>query len=137
MDGKIGNEILLLLRRERYLWHQLRLLEDRQRDIGPKGSPEEILSIITGKGKLLGEIRKAESQLGPIRSNWKKLAIELSDEEQLASDQLDREIQELRSAAKRDTSVMGRLGEWEGGSNFEKAAGVKNTDSHKIVGSIL
>ena len=121
--GNIGGEVLLLLHRERCLRHQLRLAGNRQRDVALKDSPEEI--------------RMPESHLGPIRLNREKSADEPGADERIASKRLGKDVRKARSYVRRNTSVMGRLGEWEAGSDFREIVGDTDRNSREILRSDL
>jgi len=96
-NANFSNEVMRLLRLKRYLWHQLRLLVDRQRELAGDDSPEEVLGIVSGRSKLFSELRRVESQLDPLMSNWDELAGSLSIEKKIESEQLGRQIEEVKS----------------------------------------
>ena len=67
-----GSELLFLLRQKRYLYHQLKLLTERQLESGTSKTPEFILDIISGRRKLVEKIRQLEAKLQPIQNNREK-----------------------------------------------------------------
>ena len=59
----IGVELLFLLRQQRYLYHQLKILTDRQQQLAGTTSPELLLGLISGRRKLVEKLRELESKL--------------------------------------------------------------------------
>ena len=56
----VGDEIIFLIRQHRNLWHQLKDLTDRQTKLAQSASPEEILKIVAGRGKLIQKLQMLE-----------------------------------------------------------------------------
>jgi hypothetical protein len=76
----IGSELLSLLKQQRYLYHQLRLLTDRQRRHAGTSSPKLLLEIISGRRKLVEKLRELNTRLHPIKAGWNKLSPRISPE---------------------------------------------------------
>jgi hypothetical protein len=73
-DRNVGLQLVFLLKQRRDLYHQLKGLTDKQRELVDTASPELLLKILTGRRKLIEKLRQAEGKLGLIRSNWSKIA---------------------------------------------------------------
>ncbi|MHC4062562.1 MAG: hypothetical protein ACYSR6_13315, partial [Planctomycetota bacterium] len=77
-DRNAGLELLSLLRQQRYLYHQLRMLGDRQRRLAGSHSPQLLLEITSGRRKLVQKLRDLDCKLRPIKTNWPKLHRQIS-----------------------------------------------------------
>ena len=75
-----GVELLFLLRQQRYLYHQLKILTERQRQLVGRNSPELLLEVIFGRRKLVEKLRGLDEKLRPIKSNWQKLSSRIRPE---------------------------------------------------------
>lgn len=73
-NADIGPELLSLLKQQRYLYHQLRLLTDRQRRHAGTNSPKLLLEIISGRRKLVEKLRELNTKLHPIKTGWNELS---------------------------------------------------------------
>ena len=76
----VGAELLFLLRQQRYLYHQLKILTDRQQQLAGINSPELLLEVISGRRKLIENPRELDDKLRPIRANWQKLSSQIGPE---------------------------------------------------------
>jgi hypothetical protein len=73
-------ELLFLLRQQRYLYHQLKILTDRQQQLAGASSPELLLEVITGRRKLIEKLRQLNDKLRPVKANWQKLSRQIGPE---------------------------------------------------------
>lgn len=79
-DNNASVQLLFLLRQQRYLYHQLKILTDRQRKLGGANSPELLLEIVSGRRKLIEKLRQLNDKLQPIKANWQRLFSRLEPE---------------------------------------------------------
>ena len=70
---EIGIILVFLVRQQRNLYHQLKILAQSQTDAIGTNSPEAILQIMTARRKLIQKLEEIEEKLRPIRSKWDKL----------------------------------------------------------------
>lgn len=70
----IGEELLFLLRQQRYLYHQFKILTDFQQQLAETNSPELLLEVIFGRRKLTEKLCELDDKLRPIRANWRQLS---------------------------------------------------------------
>ena len=73
-NTSVGVELLLLLSQQRHLYHQLKILTDRQHQSAGTNSPEMLSDIISKRRKLTEKLRKLDDKLRPIKANWRKLS---------------------------------------------------------------
>ena len=90
-----GVELLFLLRQQRYLYHQLKLLTERQRQLGQASSPEIILEVIFGRRKLIEKLRELNEKLRPIKANWRKLSRQIDPESKAQAHEMASQVQEI------------------------------------------
>ena len=90
-----GAELLFLLKQQRYLYHQLKNLNDRQRQLAGTNSPELVLEVISGRRKLVEKLQGLEGKLGPIRTNWQKLSRQIEPEHKTQALELANQVQEI------------------------------------------
>jgi hypothetical protein len=88
-------QLLFLLRQQRYLYHQLKLLTDRQKHLSETNSPEQMLEIINGRRKLIEKLRQTDGKLRPIKTNWVKLSRHIGLEHRKKAYDLVNQVQEL------------------------------------------
>lgn len=79
-DGKVGAEVVFLLRQQRNLYHQLKTLTDRQKQIVGTDSPELLVQIISGRRKLIAKLRQINEKLSLIKASWPKISIQIGVE---------------------------------------------------------
>jgi hypothetical protein len=94
-DRNAGLELLSLLRQQRYLYHQLRMLGDRQRRLAGSHSPQLLLEITSGRRKLVQKLRDLDCKLRPIKTNWPKLHRQISPEHRAQARETAGHIQEI------------------------------------------
>jgi len=111
----IGAELLFLLRQQRYLYHQLKILTDRQQQLVGTNSPELLLGLISGRRKLVEKLRELDDKLRPIKTNWQKLSGRIGPEhkEQVhkTANQVQEIIGEILRAVPSETAQNLRLNE--------------------------
>ena len=90
-----GRESLFLLRQQRYLYHQLRNLAQRQQQLAGTNSPELLLEVISGRRKLTEKLRQLDTKLQPIKSNWQKLSGRLKPGHKAQAAELANQVQEI------------------------------------------
>ena len=79
-DHNVGLHLVFLLKQRRDLYHQLKALTDKQKELVDSTTPETLLKILTGRRKLIEKLRQVEEKLGLIRSNWSKIRSRLGSE---------------------------------------------------------
>ena len=94
-NANIGAELLFLLRQQRYLYHQLKLLTYRQHQLAGKNSSEEILEIIFGRRKLVEKILELGRKLSPIKSAWRKLSRRIEPKQKAEAHKIAVQVQEI------------------------------------------
>ena len=88
-------QLLFLLRQQHYLYHQLKLLSARQKELSETNSPEQLLEIINGRRKLIEKLRQTDDKLRPIKTNWPKLSHHIGPEHRKKAYDLVMQVQEL------------------------------------------
>ena len=96
-DTSASFQLLFLLRQQRYLYHQLKLLTDRQKHLSGTDSPEQMLEIINGRRKLIEKLRQLDARFRPIKSNWENLSRQIGPEDRKKARELVREVRDLIS----------------------------------------
>jgi hypothetical protein len=91
----VGLELLSLLRQQRYLYHQLRMLADRQRRLVGTNSPQLLLEITSGRRRLTQKLRDLDCKLRPIKANWQKLSRQIKPEHRAQAHDMARHIREI------------------------------------------
>lgn len=94
-NSEAGVELLFLLRQQRYLYHQLKILTDRQHQLAGTNSPELLLEVIIGRRKLVEKLRELNDKLRPIKANWQKLSPQIQPEHKLQANKIANEVQEI------------------------------------------
>ncbi|MHC4658830.1 MAG: hypothetical protein ACYS83_06585 [Planctomycetota bacterium] len=89
-----GVELLSLLRQQRYLYHQLKILTDRQQQLAGTNSPELLLELISGRRKLVEKLCQLNDKLRPIKANWQKLSSKIKPEHKLQAKKMTNQVQE-------------------------------------------
>ncbi len=90
-----GEELLYLLKQQRYLYHQLKNLNGRQRQLAGTNSPEQMLEVISGRRKLVEKLQGLEDKLGPIRTNWQRFSLRIEPEHKTQALELANQVQEI------------------------------------------
>lgn len=91
----IGAELLFLLRQQRYLYHQFKILTDRQQQLAGTTSPELLLELISGRRKLVEKLRELEDKLRPIKANWQQLSGRIGPEHKVQAYKTANQVQEI------------------------------------------
>jgi len=94
-DIEPGGQLLFLLRQQRRLYHQLKILTDRQEQLSESDSPEMQLSVIFGRRKLSEKLGEVEDRLAVVKGNWRQLSGRLDADSRAQVRQLLREVQQL------------------------------------------
>lgn len=89
-----GAELLFLLRQQHYLYHQLKILTDRQQELVGTGSPD-LLEIIIGRSKLVEKLQELDTKLRPIKANWQKLSCKIKLEYKTQAEKIVNQVQEI------------------------------------------
>ena len=90
-----GVELLLLLRQQYYLYHQLKILTDRQQQLVETDSPELLLEVIVGRCKLIEKLRELDDKLRPIKADWQKLSCQIGPEYKAQAEKIVNQVQEI------------------------------------------
>lgn len=90
-----GVELLFLLKQQRYLYHQLKDLTERQQQLAGTNSPELLLEILTGRRKLIEKIRQLDAKLRPVKSNWQKLSAQITPEYKTQAHKMANQVQKI------------------------------------------
>jgi len=94
-DTNAGHEFLNLLRQQRYLYHELRLLKLRKQEPSVTNSPELMLEIITGRRKLTEKLRDVNNKLRIVKANWHKLLSQIGPKQMSQANELAEQIKQL------------------------------------------
>jgi hypothetical protein len=90
-----GHEFLNLLRQQRYLYHELRLLTLRMQEPSVTNSPELMLEIISGRRKLTEKLRDINNKLRIVKANWHKLISQIGPKQMSQANKLAEQIKRL------------------------------------------
>jgi len=90
-----GMELLLLLGQRRYLYHQFKMLTDRQWQLAGIDSPELLLEVIFGRRKLVERLRGLDDKVRPIKANWQKLSSQIGPEHKVQAHKMANQVQEI------------------------------------------
>ena len=94
-NTNIGAELLFLLRQQRYLCHQLKILTAKQRELAETSSPELLLELISGRRKLIEKLREVDNKLRPVRTNWQRLSSQIGADDRDRVDKMANEVREI------------------------------------------
>jgi len=94
-DGKVGAKVVFLLRQQRNLYHQLKTLTDRQRQLAGTNSPELLVQIISGRRKLIAKLRQINEKLSLIKASWPKISVQIGIEHKTQARQIADEAQRI------------------------------------------
>ena len=90
-----GHEFLNLLRQQRYLYHELRLLTLRKQEPSITNSPELMLEIISGRRKLTEKLRDVNNKLRIVKTSWHKLLSQIEPKQMSQANELAEQIKQL------------------------------------------
>jgi hypothetical protein len=96
-NGEVGVELLSLLKQQRYLYHQLRILTERQRQLAPTNHPELLLQVTLGQRKLAEKLRALDHRLRPIKANWQRLCEQTTAEDRAEARDLANHVKEIHA----------------------------------------
>ena len=91
----VGAELLFLLRQQRYLYHQLKILTERQCKSAGTNSPEFLLEIISGRHKLVEKLHELNNKLRPIKANWQKLSSQIEPEDRTEAHEITNHVHSI------------------------------------------
>ena len=94
-NAKASMELLSLLKQQRYLYHQLKMLTEKQRRLTETNTPESAIEIIFGRRKLIEKIQESSNGLQTIRTNWEKISGQIDAEYKIQAGDLINQIQEI------------------------------------------
>ncbi len=95
-DSGIGTELLFLLRQQRYLYHQLEMLTDGQRQLVETNSPESLLGFISGRRKLIEKLQELDNKLQPVRTNLQKVCDRIEPECKIRVHEIANQVQQIK-----------------------------------------
>jgi hypothetical protein len=90
-----GHEFLNLLRQQRYLYHELRLLMLRKQELTTENSPELMLEIIRARRKLTEKLQDINNKLRIVKANWHKLLSQIGPKQMSQANKLAEQIKQL------------------------------------------
>jgi len=90
-----GFEFLNLLRQQRYLYHELRLLTLRKQEPSATNSPELMLEIISSRRKLTEKLREINNKLRIVKASWHKLLLQIGPKQMSQANEMAEQIQQL------------------------------------------
>lgn len=90
-----GHELLNLLRQQRYLYHELRLLTLRRQELTATNSPELMLEIISGRRKLTEKLREVNNKLRVVKTGWHKLLSQIEPKQMAQANEMAEQIQQI------------------------------------------
>ena len=94
-ETNTGAELLFLLRQQRYLYHQLRILTDRQCQLAGTDSSELLVEIFSGRSKLIEKLQELDNKLRPIKAGWQEFSNRIGAEYKTAVYEIVSQIQEI------------------------------------------
>ena len=94
-NNEAGAELLFLLRQQRCLYHQFKMLSDRQRQLAGTDSPEQLLEVVFGRRKLLEKLRELDGKLRPIKANWQRLSAQIGPEHKAQAYKMANQVKEI------------------------------------------
>ncbi len=94
-NTKAGVKLLSLLRQQRYLYHQLKLLAHKQHQTAGTNSPEQLLEVIFGRRKLVEKRRELDDKLRLIKACWPKLSNQIEPEHKAEAHKMANDVQEI------------------------------------------
>ncbi|HUT31465.1 MAG TPA: hypothetical protein VMX13_16845 [Sedimentisphaerales bacterium] len=108
-NSDIGVELLALLRRQRYLYHQLRALNQTQHQLVAKTSPELLLEVIAARRKVVQKLQQLDAKLRTIKANWQTLEPKIAPEQKAEAKKMAAHVRdilhEIETTATRSFSV--------------------------------
>jgi hypothetical protein len=94
-SSHVGLELLSLLRQQRYLYHQIRMLAERQRRFAGTNSPQLLLEVTSARRRIVQKLRELERKLRPIKANWRRLSPQIMPEHRVQAREMACEIREI------------------------------------------
>jgi len=94
-NANAGQELLFLLRQQRYLYHQLKILSQRQHELAGTSSPELLLEVITGRRKLVEKLRQINDKLRSVRMNWPKVVAQIEPKHRDQANRMVSEVEQI------------------------------------------
>jgi hypothetical protein len=94
-SSDIGVELLALLRLQRYLYHQLRALDQTQHQLAAKTSPELLLEVIAARRKLVQKLQQLDAKLRTIKANWQTLAPKITPEQKAEAKKMAAHVRDI------------------------------------------
>jgi len=88
-------ELLFLLRQQRSLYHQLKMLTDRQHQLAGTSSPELLSEVTSKRRKLIDKLWELNAKLRPIKANWQKLSSHIEPECKTQAHKIVNQVQEI------------------------------------------
>lgn len=90
-----GHELLNLLRQQRYLYHELRLLTVRRQELTTENSPELMLEIISARRKLTEKLREVNNKLRIVKIGWHKLLSRIEPKQMSQANKMAEQIKQI------------------------------------------
>ncbi len=98
---KLGDDLLFLLKQQRTLYHQLKVLAEQQKKVfWQSNSPEQLVRVLSGRRKLIEKLREVNSKLKSIKTNWPMIRDRMDFKERLEAHVLAGSVAELVSELK-------------------------------------
>jgi hypothetical protein len=94
-NASASTELLSLLRQQKYLYHQLKILTDKQRQLTETNSPESAIEIIFGRRKLIEKLQESGNKLRTIRTSWQKISSQIDTGHKIQAGDLINQIREI------------------------------------------
>ncbi|MBW2608505.1 MAG: hypothetical protein JRD05_12825 [Deltaproteobacteria bacterium] len=94
-NNNAGLELLFLLRHQRYLYHQLKILTDRQQQLAGVNSPELLLEVVSGRRKLVEKLRELDDKLRPVKANWQEFSSQIETEYKYQAYEMVNHVQKI------------------------------------------
>ncbi len=98
-----GVELVALLKQQRCLYHQFKILAERQSQLDAMDAGELALQFIFGRRKLVQKLTQIAGKLRPIKANWERVADHIRPKQMSQvyemAHEVDEIIDELESSA--------------------------------------
>ena len=94
-DNNAGEELVSILRHQRYLYHQMKLLTEHHQQLADTDSPEIMLEITNGRRKLIEKLQELNYKLRPIKANWNNLSSQFTPEQKTQANEMAGEVRNL------------------------------------------
>jgi hypothetical protein len=100
-NDKLGDDLLFLLKQQRTLYHQLKVLAAQQKEVfWQSNSPEELVRVLSGRRKLIEKLREVNSKLKSIKTNWPMIRDRMNFKERLEAHVLAGSVAQIVSELK-------------------------------------